>query len=73
MQTIDCSWWAYIIIINLAISSHPVLCLFQYVDESSNLSDVKINVIESATGKALAVDMVPTSSQLETWLEMHPG
>lgn len=45
------------------------------VDESSNMSstDVKVNVIETATGKLLPTEMAPTISQLESWMEMHPG
>lgn len=45
------------------------------IDEGSNLSssEFKIHVIETATGKMLPLDLAPTSSQLEAWLEMHPG
>lgn len=43
------------------------------VDESSNLSDVRLNVIETATGKILSGEEAPLASQLDAWLEMHPG
>lgn len=60
-------------------SSPSVICSYLngfvclQMDESSNMSDMKINVIETATGKILPPDMCPTASQLEAWLEMHPG
>jgi len=47
--------------------------MFQPVDESSNLSDVRLNVIETATGKILSGEEAPLASQLDAWLEMHPG
>ena len=43
------------------------------VDESSNLSDVRLNVIETATGRILSGEDAPLSSQLDAWLEMNPG
>ncbi|XP_067141639.1 LOW QUALITY PROTEIN: probable global transcription activator SNF2L2 [Centruroides vittatus] len=43
------------------------------IDESSQQSDLHINVIETATGKMLTGTNAPLASQLEAWLEMHPG
>uniref|UniRef100_T1JZ96 Uncharacterized protein n=2 Tax=Tetranychus urticae TaxID=32264 RepID=T1JZ96_TETUR len=43
------------------------------IDESSQQSDVRINVMETSTGKVLVGKEAPLASQLETWLEMHPG
>ncbi|XP_060082596.1 probable global transcription activator SNF2L2 isoform X1 [Ylistrum balloti] len=42
-------------------------------DESSNMSEPRISVIETNTGKVLSGEDAPMSSQLEAWLEMHPG
>uniref|UniRef100_T1ITD1 Very low-density lipoprotein receptor n=1 Tax=Strigamia maritima TaxID=126957 RepID=T1ITD1_STRMM len=43
------------------------------MDESSQQSDLHINVVETATGKVLSGKDAPLASQLEAWLEMHPG
>ncbi|KAM7286817.1 transcription activator BRG1 isoform X1 [Ixodes scapularis] len=43
------------------------------VDESSQHSDLRVNVIETATGKVIEGKDAPLASQLEAWLEMHPG
>ncbi|XP_042909871.1 probable global transcription activator SNF2L2 [Parasteatoda tepidariorum] len=43
------------------------------MDDSSQLSDLRINVIETATGKTFFGESAPLASQLETWLELHPG
>ncbi|XP_015906861.2 probable global transcription activator SNF2L2 [Parasteatoda tepidariorum] len=43
------------------------------IDESSQQSDLRVNVIETATGKTLTGVNAPLASQLEAWLEMHPG
>ncbi|GAB6025093.1 putative global transcription activator SNF2L2, variant 3 [Chamberlinius hualienensis] len=45
----------------------------EVLDDNSQQSDEHINVIESATGKALTGKDAPLASQLETWLEVHPG
>jgi SWI/SNF-related matrix-associated actin-dependent regulator of chromatin subfamily A protein 2/4 len=37
------------------------------------MSDVRLNVIETATGKLLTGDEAPLASQLDEWLEMNPG
>nr|CAD7200421.1 unnamed protein product [Timema douglasi] len=42
-------------------------------DESSQMSDVRVTVIETATGKVLCGDEAPLASQLQTWLDMHTG
>ncbi|XP_069692754.1 ATP-dependent helicase brm-like isoform X2 [Periplaneta americana] len=42
-------------------------------DESSQMSDVRVTVMETATGKILCGDEAPLASQFQTWLEMHPG
>lgn len=43
------------------------------LDESSQQSDLRVNVIETVTGKTLTGANAPLGSQLEAWLEMHPG
>jgi len=43
------------------------------LDDSSQQSDMRVTVIETATGKKLAGNDAPLASQLETWLEVHPG
>ena len=48
------------------------MCL-QILDESSNMSEMRVKVIETETKKVLAGDEAPLASQLEAWLEMHPG
>lgn len=42
-------------------------------DESSQMSDVRVTVMEMATGKILCGDEAPLANQLQMWLEMHPG
>ncbi|RWS25890.1 transcription activator BRG1-like isoform X4 [Leptotrombidium deliense] len=43
------------------------------LDESSQHSDLRINVMETSTGRILTGKNAPLSSQLDAWLEMHPG
>lgn len=43
------------------------------LDESSQQSDMRVTVIETATGNKLSGNDAPLSSQLETWLEVNPG
>ncbi len=43
------------------------------MDESSQHSDLRVHVIETETGKVVTGKDAPLASQLETWLEMHPG
>jgi len=45
----------------------------QGIDEGSNMSDVRLNVVEMATGKILSGEEAPLASQLDAWLEMNPG
>lgn len=42
-------------------------------DENSQMSDVHVTVVETATGKQLAGDEAPLARDLSTWLESHPG
>lgn len=49
---------------------HDVL---QPMDESSQMSDLPVKVIQTETGKVLQGTDAPKSSQLEAWLEMNPG
>lgn len=42
-------------------------------DDGSQGSDKPVTVIETATGKVLSGDDAPMLSQLQQWLEMHPG
>lgn len=43
------------------------------MDESSQQSDLRVRVIETATGKVLSGKDAPLATQIETWLEMNPG
>lgn len=43
------------------------------MDESSQMSDLPVKVIQTETGKVLQGTDAPKSSQLEAWLEMNPG
>lgn len=43
------------------------------LDESSQQSDLRVNVMETSTGKMLTGKDAPLASQLEAWLETHPG
>lgn len=43
------------------------------IDDSSQSSDVHVSVVETSTGKTLTGDDAPLSSELESWLECHPG
>ena len=43
------------------------------IDETSQMSDLHVNVIETATGKVLSGKDTPLSSQIDQWLETHPG
>jgi len=49
---------------------YVILSSFQADDGSG---DVRLNVMETATGKILTGEDAPLSSQLESWLEMNPG
>ncbi|OWA53406.1 Transcription activator BRG1 [Hypsibius exemplaris] len=42
-------------------------------DESSQSSDQAVYVIEVSTGKILKGEDAPRASQLDSWLEQHPG
>lgn len=42
-------------------------------DESSQTPEVRVTVIETATGKTLSGEEAPLASQVQAWLEMHPG
>nr|XP_023998092.1 probable global transcription activator SNF2L2 [Salvelinus alpinus] len=43
------------------------------VDESSQMSELPVKVIQTETGKVLQGLDAPKASQLEAWLEMNPG
>uniref|UniRef100_A0A8C2WQY6 SWI/SNF related BAF chromatin remodeling complex subunit ATPase 2 n=1 Tax=Cyclopterus lumpus TaxID=8103 RepID=A0A8C2WQY6_CYCLU len=43
------------------------------MDESSQMSELSVKVIQTETGKVLQGTDAPKSSQLEAWLEMNPG
>ncbi|XP_050435592.1 ATP-dependent helicase brm isoform X2 [Adelges cooleyi] len=43
------------------------------LDESSQQSDMHVSVIEQSTGKTLKGEEAPLTSQLNSWLEAHPG
>ncbi|XP_073979169.1 ATP-dependent helicase brm-like isoform X2 [Rhodnius prolixus] len=42
-------------------------------DESSQMSDLHVSVVETATGRQLQGDDAPLASQLGAWLEANPG
>lgn len=42
-------------------------------DDSSQLSDMHITVMEVGTGKQLKGEEAPLVTQLNSWLESHPG
>lgn len=42
-------------------------------DEGSQGSDKPVTVMESATGKVVSGEEAPLLSQLQAWLECHPG
>uniref|UniRef100_A0A1B6FFX3 ATP-dependent helicase brm n=1 Tax=Cuerna arida TaxID=1464854 RepID=A0A1B6FFX3_9HEMI len=42
-------------------------------DDSSQMSDMHVTVVEPATGKQLSGEDAPLASQLNEWLEAHPG
>ncbi|XP_013396616.1 transcription activator BRG1 isoform X1 [Lingula anatina] len=43
------------------------------MDESSTASEMRVHVIETATGNILKGEEAPLASQLDAWMEMHPG
>ncbi|XP_050537344.1 ATP-dependent helicase brm [Daktulosphaira vitifoliae] len=43
------------------------------LDESSQQSDMHVSVIEPSTGKTLKGEDAPLASQLNSWLDDHPG
>ena len=43
------------------------------LDESSQMSDVRIHVKELSTGKIVRGEEAPLASELESWLEKNPG
>ncbi|XP_046871653.1 probable global transcription activator SNF2L2 isoform X2 [Hypomesus transpacificus] len=43
------------------------------MDESSQMSELPVKVIQTETGRVLQGADAPKSSQLEAWLEMNPG
>lgn len=58
------------------INVHVSLCglfVLQPMDESSQMSELPVKVIQTETGKVLQGTDAPKSSQLEAWLEMNPG
>ncbi|KAG8285459.1 Transcription activator BRG1 [Homalodisca vitripennis] len=42
-------------------------------DDNSQMSDMHVTVIEPSTGKQLSGEDAPLASQLNEWLEAHPG
>lgn len=42
-------------------------------DDGSQGSDKPVTVVETNTGKVLSGDDAPLLSQLQQWLELHPG
>lgn len=61
---------------NKCVTLHVLLCgllVLQPMDESSQMSELPVKVIQTETGKVLQGTDAPKSSQLEAWLEMNPG
>jgi SWI/SNF-related matrix-associated actin-dependent regulator of chromatin subfamily A protein 2/4 len=44
-----------------------------YLDESSQMSDIRIHVKEISSGKILRGEEAPLASELENWLKENPG
>ena len=42
-------------------------------DDNSQMSDMPVTVLETATGRLLKGDEAPLMSQISSWLESHPG
>ena len=42
-------------------------------DDGSQMSDLTIKVINRETGHIVSGEEAPKATQLEAWLEMHPG
>lgn len=42
-------------------------------DDTSQHKELRVNVIESETGKMLTKEEAPLASELEAWLQAHPG
>lgn len=42
-------------------------------DDNSQMSDLHVAVVETATGKELRGEEAPLASQLNSWLEANPG
>lgn len=53
--------------------TNSLLTVLQPMDESSQMSELPVKVIQTETGKVLQGTDAPKSSQLEAWLEMNPG
>lgn len=53
--------------------TNSLLIVLQPMDESSQMSELPVKVIQTETGKVLQGTDAPKSSQLEAWLEMNPG
>ncbi len=58
---------------NSNVSDNKVTSFPQPMDESSQMSELPVKVIQTETGKVLQGTDAPKSSQLEAWLEMNPG
>lgn len=43
------------------------------LDDTSQQSDMRVTVIETATGNKLSGAEAPLATQIDTWLEVHPG
>ena len=42
-------------------------------DDNSQMSDMHVTVVETATGRQLKGDDAPLATQLGAWLDAHPG
>lgn len=61
------------IIVMAPSAGRAQILLWQPMDESSQMSELPVKVIQTETGKVLQGTDAPKSSQLEAWLEMNPG
>ncbi len=57
----------------LTVAIMNIFPILQPMDESSQMSELPVKVIQTETGKVLQGTDAPKSSQLEAWLEMNPG
>lgn len=68
-----CNWRRHSVASEPQVMNFTFHDVLQPMDESSQMSDLPVKVIQTETGKVLQGTDAPKSSQLEAWLEMNPG